>query len=69
VPAFGGDLVAHPPDFFKKFVFHRPSASFRHESENSRTACEAKAQLGRLSVRHPPERVAGLGGPARLRIL
>ena len=22
VPAFGGDLVAHPPDFVKNFVFH-----------------------------------------------
>ena len=22
VPALGGDLVAHPPDFFKNFVFH-----------------------------------------------
>ncbi len=22
VPAFGGDLVANPPDFFEDFVFH-----------------------------------------------
>jgi hypothetical protein len=69
VPAFGGDLVTHPPDFFKNLVFHarrstrpgsatlladlessfpdRPLASFRQESENSGTASETKAQLGR----------------------